>query len=606
MQYPPRALFPFCCFIAPFRNAAHRLSVGFFLFTVLSLCVFWSACARQGAPAGGPKDTRPPEVDTLASTPNFTTRFNRRKIELKFDEWVVLADQATQIVVSPPLAKRPDVVLKGKTVVLTFDKDEELRPQTTYTINFGTAVRDFRENNPANNLRFVFSTGDFIDSLSFKGVVSDALTGEPVENVAVMLYENQSDSAIVLERPYYFARTDKIGLYEFDNLRAGTFRVVAIEDADQNLRWGGETERIAFLDSTIVLNDSLQKAINLVLFKNRPKFRLTGQNTARYGLAKLGFNTPLDTFEFQIIAPEGISTWAEKTSDSLMLWYDLPGIDTSWSIVFSNPSKEARSGDSVSAKLDTVLVKKLPRSAFLESHRIGFDDAPPPAAPPPARGKSLGAKSPPPKPQVVKTIVQPFSAPAKLAFNYPLSAFDTSRWLLELDTVPLRQFSVSNDSGRLRHLVMATDWQQGKTYSLTLLPGAITDYWGVPNADTLQRIFNVLVEKQLGTIALSLEKLRPGTSYVLQIMNGNTVEAEWAFLADSESKSRSFPQLQVASYSLRLLEDLNGNGRWDTGDYWKKRQPESIFTKKLDPLRANWELEVKFSPETINEKKRKQ
>lgn len=579
-----------------------RLNARVFLYgPVLMLSVFWGACARQGAPAGGPKDTRPPEVDTLASTPNFSTRFDGRKIELKFDEWVVLADQATQIVVSPPLAKRPDVVLKGKTVVLTFDKDEELRPQTTYTINFGTAVRDFRENNPAENLRFVFSTGDFIDSLAFRGVVTDALTGEPVENVAVMLYESQADSAIVLERPYYFARTDKVGLYQFSNLREGAFRVVAIEDGDQNLRWGGESERIAFLDSTLVLDDSLKKAINLTLFSNLPKFKLVGQSTNRYGLAKLGFNTPLDTFDFRVLAPPEMVTWAEKTRDSLLIWYDLPNVDTAWSIVFSRLQDDAQERAAVS---DTVAVKKLSRSTFLESHRIGFDDAPPPAAAPTRRGKSVGT-TPAPRPQQVKTIVQPFSAPAILGFNYPLTAFDTARWLLMLDTVQVQDFSVSRDSGNLRRLVLAPNWQQEKSYNLTLLPGAITDFWGVPNADTLQRIFNVLVEKQLGTIALTLEKLRPGTAYVLQIMNGNAVEAEWAFVADAEQKRRLFPQLQVANYTLRLLEDRNGNGRWDTGDYWTKRQPEAIFTRKLDPLRANWEMEVIFSPETINEKKRK-
>ena len=146
-----------------------------------------SSCARQGAPTGGPKDTTPPRVDSLASTPNYAVRFQEKKIELRFDEWVTLSDVATQVVVSPPLRTKrvPDISLKGKTVVVEIPENDTLRPNTTYTINFGNAIKDLHEGNPAKDLRFVFSTGDFIDSLSVAGIVTDAYKLEPVENVAV-------------------------------------------------------------------------------------------------------------------------------------------------------------------------------------------------------------------------------------------------------------------------------------------------------------------------------------------------------------------------------------------------------------------------------------
>ena len=159
------------------------------LFPVWLLALALVSCARQGAPTGGPKDTTPPSVDTLYSTRNYSTRFRPSKIELRFDEWVTLSDAANQIVVSPPLAKRPEVVLRGKTVTLTFDPSEQLRDSATYTINFGTAVKDLHEGNPVKDLRFVFSTGDLIDSLRVSGKVVDALTGDPVENISVMLYD---------------------------------------------------------------------------------------------------------------------------------------------------------------------------------------------------------------------------------------------------------------------------------------------------------------------------------------------------------------------------------------------------------------------------------
>jgi len=568
----------------------------------LSLITLLASCARQGAPAGGPQDVQPPGIDTLASTPNFATRFDKRRIELKFDEWVVLSDVTTQIVVSPPLDKRPEIVLKGKTVVVNFDKDEVLRPNTTYTINFGTAVKDLHEGNPAKDLRFVFSTGDFIDSLFFSGQLTDAFTGDAVENVSVMLYENFADSAVRKERPYYFSRTNKAGQYEFKNLRSGTFRVVAIEETDNNLKWDGENERIAFRDSALLMNDSLLGRVNLKLFKNQPKFRLIGQNTNAYGLAKLGFSIPIQSFETQTIAPEGFRTLLEKTSDSLLLWYDLPTVDTNWTLVFSNPGLPNLDSLS-SSRFDTILVKKLSRSEFLKNHRIGFGDVAPPPSAKAGRGKSLG---PPVQPQAVKTIIQTPGLPAKLPFNFPIVAFDTSRWLLTVDSNRVTAFSVLPDSTSPRKLSVAIDWKQGKTYALMMLPGALTDFWGTPNADTLMRNFNVLSDKQLGTLVLTVDKIRPGVNYVLQLLNGTNLEEERQFTAQAASHKLVFNHLQVAAYSARLIEDLNGNGRWDTGDFATQRQPEGVFNKKIDPLRANWELEVTFSTEVVNDKKKKQ
>ncbi|MFN0213129.1 MAG: Ig-like domain-containing protein [Saprospiraceae bacterium] len=578
--------------------------LAFFVYQLLFILLL-SSCARQGAPTGGPKDIKPPGIDTMASTPNFSTRFDRKRIELKFDEWVVLSDVASQIVVSPPLAKRPEVVLKGKTVVVNFDKSEIFRPNTTYTINFGTAVKDLHEKNPAKDLRFVFSTGDFIDSLFFSGVLVDAFSGEPVENASVLLYENPADSAVRKERPYYFSRTNKAGQYEFKNLRSSAYRLVAIEDADQNLKWDGENEHIAFRDSALLVQDSMKGPVNLKLFKNQPKFRLSGQNLNRYGLAKLGFNTALNNYAIQTIAPKELIVWAEKTPDSLMLWYDLPTQDTAWTLLFSRgkiPGQDSSSQSSPS-EWDTIQVKKLSRLEFLENHHIAFGDIPLPSAPSAARGKSKGGT---PKPQPAKTMVQAFALPAVLPFNFPVAAFDTSRWMLMLDSNRISDFNVEPDSASPRRISLSVQWKQGKTYMLMLLPGALTDFWGKSNTDTLVRHFNVLAEKQLGTLTLTVEKIQPGTSYVVQLLNGTAFQEEKFFVAETNTQKLIFKHLPVAAYTARLLEDTNRNGRWDTGDFDAHRQPERVFIKKLDALRANWELELTFSTESVNDRKKKQ
>jgi hypothetical protein len=576
-------------------NALAAFSVKHALFCCAIFLI--SACARQGAPTGGPLDTTPPKVVEAASTPNYATRFDQRRIELSFDEWVTLSDAITQIVVSPPLAKRPDVALKGKKVIFSFDKDEVLRPNTTYTINFGSSVKDFREGNPARDLRFVFSTGEHIDSLGFKGTVVDAFTGQAVENVSVMLYDNLADSALRKERPYYFAKTDKNGQFEFQNLREGDFRAVAVEDADQNLRWDGENERIAFLDSTLRLGDSALADVSMRLFKNRPAFRLTGVQTGRYGLLRLGFNTPLDTFDYQVLAPENLRLLPEKHADSLLFWYDLPEPETDWSLVFAAPGAD---------KPDTVMVKNNQRSEFIKNKRIFYADvALPPAPPPSSKQKNVTApaSSAPKKqdPIAAKTIVQVHSKPAFLPFNVPISAFDTSLVELLLDSLAQKNYELAIRFDTPKRAQLSFAWKQGASHTLRLLPGAVTDFWGQSNTDTLVRIFNVPQEKQLGALTVKLEKLRPGIPYLFQLMNGNTVEEAQRFVADKAEAKLIFKDLQLATYSGRLVEDLNGNGRWDTGHLPSRSQPERVFAKTFDALRPNWEVEASLSAEPVKE-----
>jgi hypothetical protein len=287
------------------------------LYLLLFVAALWSACARPGTPSGGPKDTEPPKIDSTRSTPNFTTRFNQKKIELSFDEWIILKDASQQLLISPPPAKKPEVRIKGKTVVVEFDPQEQFRENTTYTLNFGTAVRDLHEENPAQDLRFVFSTGDVLDSLRLSGIVTDAYSGEPVENVAVALYAlTGSDSLPAKERPDYFARTDKSGQFAISNLRAGAFRCAAFEDGNQNLRWDSGSERVAFPDTPASVSDTTAAPLTLRLFENSEKTRLLESRTKAYGQIQLIYTGFADTVKIES-AVAGMSLWTARLTDSL-------------------------------------------------------------------------------------------------------------------------------------------------------------------------------------------------------------------------------------------------------------------------------------------------
>jgi hypothetical protein len=546
------------------------------------------ACARQGTITGGPKDTTPPVLDTLGSTPNYATRFVGRYIELRFDEWLTLKDAAQQVVISPPLAKNPKVTLDGKVVKVDLGEDPKLRPNTTYTLNFGGAVTDFHEGNPVKDLRFVFATGDVIDSLEVRGTVFDAATDEPVENATVMLYDVVTDSIPLREKPYYFARTDKTGQFKIQNIRAGQFKCVAIDEGNApDLRWNGSSERVAFEDSPLMVSDSTQNqpGLRLRLFKTEPRLQISDRSATRYGLIRLAYTrTPPapDSLAFRASeAALGVRFLLEKSQDSVLVWYDWPADATpvAWHLL--------------SGERDSTPIKALSRADFLTKNKVQFaGEAPAP------RGKSnrtaptptAPASGPPP----IKTVVQNPARPAMLAFVQPLVRVDTARWVLTRDsTTRVSDYSVRIDSSSTRQLVLDASWQAGQSYTLLLLPGAVTDFWGTSNVDTLRRVFNVLGEKTLGGLVITAQSLVPGRAYVLQLLSGsNTLELERRFVANGTEQRIALPSLAVSAYSIRLIDDRNSNGRWDTGDYFGRRQPEAIFNKKLESLRANWEVEA--------------
>jgi hypothetical protein len=141
---------------------------------------------------------------------------------------------------------------------------------------------------------------------------------------------------------------------------------------------------------------------------------------------------------------------------------------------------------------------------------------------------------------------------------------------------------------------MQTNWMQSKTYTLTLLPGAITDFYGIVNRDTLRRTFNVSSDKVMGGLNLTVTKVKAGHQYILQLVGGGNgqIEVETRFEATGADKRLTYSNLPAAQYMLRLIDDRNKNGRWDSGSYFKHQQPEQITIKKMDPLRANWEVEA--------------
>lgn len=523
------------------------------------LWLLWG-CATPTAPEGGPRDTMPPRIDTVQSTPNEQVNFVKQPIVLTFDEWVQLEDAANQVLVSPPLEFRPQIRIRRRSVVFDFDSREQLRPNVTYAVSYGTAIRDLTERNAAEDVRFVFSTGPTLDSLTIEGVLKDAATGQPLEKALFMLYENRADSVVRKERPLYYGKTDKEGRFRIRNIREGTFKGFALAEVNNNYRYDVPNEKIGFPEGEIAITgDSLQR-VELLLFTESPPLRRTAVDSSRAGALKIAFNQrPL--LLRPALEDQDAALYQALDKDTLLVWFD-----------------PAFSGN-----------------LLLQRDSTFFDTIPLPVSNPARALPEMGYNPPPGAGPLRQHPAEDFV----LLCTAPLLRLDTGAIALLEDTLlqPVRpKMFIDTTDARLLHIHYP--WQESRPYQLEFRPGAFRDIYGRSADSTLVFEMNIASRKTYGNILLNISGLDSAHAYILELLiSENTVAQTRLLPAGATGHKLEFNTLFPQAYSLRIVEDRNANGIWDSGSYDAKRQPERIFSFKLEPLRANWDLEAEVKVE---------
>ena len=205
---------------------------------ILSLLIL-SSCAQVGKPTGGEKDIQPPVVINAFPEIGATGVYTHAggTLTLEFDEYVNVRQLSAQLLVSPPLKKPVDWWMKGKKV--TFMWNEDLEKNKTYVFQFGEAIVDIREGNPAKNLFHAFSTGKSIDTLSLHGNVEDAFSTEAQSAKKIFLYDSSTpiDSILKGILPKYVGTTDSKGDFTIRYIGSGEYKLIAIDDIDRNYQW---------------------------------------------------------------------------------------------------------------------------------------------------------------------------------------------------------------------------------------------------------------------------------------------------------------------------------------------------------------------------------
>ena len=547
--------------MVPISMKLHKKYI-FVFFSLMTL----ASCAKRATLTGGPKDTTPPVLDTIKSTPNYQTHFYPKTIKLYFNEWINLKKK-NQILISPPLGKKPDISYRGKHVKIEFDQTDTLKPNTTYTINFGKSIVDFTEGNPVENFTYIFSTGDKIDSLEIEGKVVGAYDNKAKKDITVMLYDTDEDSIVTYAKPYYFATTDKNGKFKISHIKPGYFKVFALKDINNNYLFDSEEEEIGFVDTMVLIKeDTIKKNILIKLFKPIPSLRITGKSIAGYGKLKIEYNRKPDSIK--IIASSVPVFEKEIINDSCLIWYDNKEAKDSINLIVKSEQKT-----------DTLIFKI--RKGFEKPVALVL------------KSKKSGIKLYPEKDLI-------------LEFNQPVFASDTSKGKMiikdsiyvQTDTLKDEvrdtmlntiEFYVKKDSLNPRKLKIMGKWNEGTGYILRLLPGFAKSLYGELN-DTVAISFITGKKEDYSNLTIHLDSLNKEKSYIV-ILKKQKEDIERNVFSGKEVIYINYTGLMPGKYTLEVIEDTNGNGRWDGGDYFKKTKEEKIYTFTLSELKKNWDQE---------------
>lgn len=551
----------------------------YILVFTLFLLLFLNSCADPRPLTGGPTDTKPPKIDsTRYSSPNFQTNFRDKEIILTFDEWVQLKDAYNQVIISPPMTERPDIKLKHKSVLLRFK--EPLLENTTYSIQFGGAIADFTEGNVADNLRFVFSTGDVIDSLRVSGQLTDAVTGAPMPKVWVMLYDNLADSVPLTERPLYLSKTDEQGFFSLENLRQDSFRIFALNDLNANYKYDQPSESIAFWQESFFLTDSTQGVFKLRMFSEGDKLTKSSAKLQGKGQLKIKFNQTLkDSIAVRPLNPMGNNFLSrlEFAKDTLLYWWS--GREEAFKLLIEVPARSWVDTIDVNPATDTIL----PPWGFVNaSSSVGTA----------ARGKAKSKQ----EEQVVNKINP--NVPLRIALSRPLQSIDTTKiaWLDSAKTpILMLDMELELKETAARFLTLQSKIPATPILTLRMLPGALTDIWGESNPDTLLRVYGVLGVEDLGNLTAKIINADSTMQYIIQFLDEGENLLDEVIMFEKKELELKYKLLEPQKYTLKVIHDADANGVFTNGSYQYKRQPELITDSKPISLRKGWDNEMEVN-----------
>ena len=551
------------------------------LFILLTALVLVGCANRGVGPQGGPKDSIPPTA--VKSVPeNGTVNFTGRRIEISFNEYIQLDNISANLLMSPPQQRPPDVKARGKRLLIQFA--DSLRANTTYTIDFGDAVCDYTEKNPIHGFSFGFSTGPTIDTLETTGVVLDAENLKPLKGIIVGIHEDLSDTAFTKHPFLRIARTDSAGHYRISNMHAGTYRLYAVEEMSRDYRLT-PGEAVAFAEQTITVtapdttaSDSLVHGDTLYLFKPQQQ-RLYLQRTTRdeQHRIRIAFSAAPDSLPTirPLLDSLNYNAYYSKANDTVTLWLlDSASIRPD-SLYFEVRYRRTDSVYHLEWTTDTVLARwRAPRLSAKAQEAQERN----------RRNRRLGLKSNAKKSfEIYDTLCLVAAAPLAVIREEAIHLYERKDKDTTLYPVP---YTLAPHDTLPMQLQFIASLEPGKKYELRLDSAALEDVYGVTHVKGSYPLTLKTLE-DYSTIRVKIEPFDPRMR--IQVLNAKEkVLREQS----AEPDGALFRFLKPDTYYLRMYRDDNGDGKWTTGSWEDKRQPEKVYTNSMKiQTKSNWDFE---------------
>ncbi len=589
------------------------------LLLVMVAAAVMVACANMGRPEGGPRDELPP-VYVRSNPAMGQLNFNGNKITVDFDENIQLDDAMNKIVVSPAQRNTPAISSNGRRV--TIELRDTIMPNTTYTIDFADAVKDLNEGNVLDGFAMDFATGDTIDTLRISGMVFEARTLEPAQGMLVGVYSNTSDTAISTLPFEGITKTNQLGQFTLRNLKAGSYRVYALNDINRDYHWD-RSEDVAFYDVTIsptseptVVTDTLTRSTgerDSLVTRNATRFLpddllLTWFNegyTSQYlkdykrperNKITFQFGAKSDTLPILRLlnthrAGDEISTWstldASPTLDTLTYWISDTSLVSLDSITIEATYLRTDTLDNLTWGTDTLKFNMRPEKKKKEKKKKNDEEE----------------DSIPPVPHMELRISsgnsQDLHKGLTLTAGTPIQRFDTTAVKLEIQVDTLWYNIVPPSFSRpepLHPMVFTAPykWEEGSKYRLTIDSAAVVDIYGLDNVQLVHE-FTTKKSEDYSAISFNISGL-DGRKGIVEVLSSSDKPVAAAPVNGSLA---TIQYLSPGTYYARLFIDANDDGEWTTGSIADSIQPEEVYyyPKKIN-LKKNWTIEQSWN---INE-----
>ena len=619
------------------RNITRWMRLGV---AMLFASAFLTQCAHMMSPTGGPRDTLPPVI--VQMTPdNFSTNRSTTKHEriyIEFDEFVQIKDQQKEFFTSPAMKKKPLISMRGRGIVVQLR--DTLEENTTYALNFGGSIRDNNEGNPLFSMRYVFSTGAEIDSMYMSGYTADSYKADSVSKTFIWFFPADSvedvaeyDSTLFKYKPAVIARAETNGIFIAQNLKPIDYRVYAIQDKNDNQIYEPGADQVGFIEGRYnparmpdfaIWYDSLRRYVSaepqiyIRMFTDKAFRRqmLSEQQRPSQHKALLYFAAPhpeITKIEFDSIPEDHIIFDPQNENrDTLALWFNHPADELADTIrgritYFKHDSLNVLTEITEDLKLPWKKVE----SKQEEKERKKQEEAR-------KKAEEAGEEYKEPKKQNPFVINMPKSGeinPEKhltAEFDHPIVKLDSVRVKLtiteegkEEEAVPLH---FVRDTAKMLRWELRAAWKPKAKYKLLIPEGAIVNAAGFQN-DSISAEYTAADPEKYALVKVKVKGKGDGTRYIVQLTDAqNKVKQEKRDIAEGDIQ---FNYVDPGEIKFRIIEDKNGNGRWDTGNVVERRMPERAEYyindegEEVFATKANWEVELEmdmnkvFAPMTM-------